>query len=77
MVLQKIISEAFTRFRTQTPAWARRLGNALLGAGTVVASIAYISDYPEVALGAAVVAGVGKFALEFFKEEETECDSQK
>ena len=53
----------------RTPAKLRRLGNALFGASTVVCSVAYISDYPKLAVGALIAGGVGKFITELFTDE--------
>jgi hypothetical protein len=52
-----------------TPNGIRKLADALLAAAMTVSTISFVNDYKTIAIIVLIVAGVAKFASNFFTEE--------
>lgn len=56
-------------FVAETPKVARRIGNALFGAGMAISGMAAVINHDSIAIGSAIAAAVGKFLTSFFSED--------
>lgn len=61
--------------KAETPQVARRIGNALLGTGMVVAGMSVTLQHDAIAIGAAIASAIGKFLTEFFSPESAQIPS--
>lgn len=52
-----------------TPKRIRKFADALLAGAMTVSTFAMINDYPKLATGIMIIAGVAKFVSNFFTDE--------
>lgn len=54
---------------TPTPKGIRKLADSLLAGAITVSTFAFVNDHPAVATVIMIVAGIAKFASNFFSED--------